>query len=563
MRSIGINTDRDTIISSIMQNPDGSNLRRINNALSIIFKEIKDGKVTNKDLGNGLKKLPDLINELGKQYNSIADLINKVSDDALESSVRQGDKTYYAHTTPSYWGNLIKELQDLQNKSLSEAQEKGWVDEYNSMPEDFKAVFAQPKTYFEYNMFHKYARFDWFFHVYRNSRNELVGQWMNGWLERLYNGDIRSEKDAELAQRKFRDELKHKVLLQADNKGYGDWSRKQHGIVLLNEFNSEPIENGSLTFAYYDIPILADADSCEFIRFERFTNKNNYYKNANGEQLDYRDILLDKFTTLVIQEYNRIQEVERRADAFKKGTLRESQRIDHYDDSSVDKQDARGRQFTFIPALNSYKDNRGKTFYEVLKELVNNGDKKNIEYFIKDTLRKVLNRDLMEDFTTFVNLGIYDVNENGKGINIHDLSESVYDYTVVTPEGKELKRKGSKARRVLELTSAKKLEGPDYKFVLDEYNGEDLPTKTDLGRVISEIRHKANQIVQMEDKGIYRPLIIEDELLNQLVYFLEEYEIREDHEISQLPDNQKHPNRTELLTKELIELLDINKLKSY
>lgn len=563
MRSVGINTEEQVIISSILQKPDGDNLKRINNALTIIFHEIYKEHVTNKDLGNGLKKLPDLINELGKQYNSIADLINKVSDDALESSVRQGDKTYYAHTTPSYWGNLIKELQDLQDKPLSEAEEKGWIREYNSMPEDFKAVFEQPKTYFEYNMFHKYAKYDWFFHVYRNNRDELVGEWMNGWLEKLYKGDIRSEEDAEQAKRKFRDELKHKVLLQAGGQEYGDWSRKQHGIVLLNEFNSEPIENGKITFSYYDIPILADADSCEFVRFERFTNKNNYYKDRNGNQLDYKDILFDKFTTLVIQEYNRIKEVENRAKAFKKGTLNESQRIQYYDDSSVEKQDARGRQFTFLPALNDYKEkSTGKSFYENLDELVKSGNKTEAGNYIKSVLREVLQNDLMDDFQTYVNLGIYDVNQNGKGINIHDLSEETYKYKVTTPDGKEITKVGSIARRVLDLTSAKNLER-NYKFILDTPNGENLPIPTELGMTISEIRRLANQVVQLEDKDIYRPLIVNEELLNQLYYLTEEYVLNEDRDIAKLPEEQKHPNRTEELVNELLHLLDYHNLKSY
>ena len=75
--------------------------------LNIIFSGVKKGEVKSETLEDGTEKRGDLINTFGSAYNSIAMMLAEVTEDAIESSVRENDKSYYSHVTPNYLGKLI------------------------------------------------------------------------------------------------------------------------------------------------------------------------------------------------------------------------------------------------------------------------------------------------------------------------------------------------------------------------------------------------------------------------------------------------------------------------
>ena len=121
---------------------------------------------------------------------------NAFDENAVESSARQGKKQYYSHTVPSYLGNFMKKIQNLQpNKKIPQE----WIEEYDNMSDDFQKFFQKPDDYYHYFLFHEFGRFDWFFHISyikdKDDPNKLIavdGRWMSDWIKDLYNG---SEND--------------------------------------------------------------------------------------------------------------------------------------------------------------------------------------------------------------------------------------------------------------------------------------------------------------------------------------------------------------------------------
>ena len=83
--------------------------------LNVIFSGIKKGEVKSETREDGTEKRGDLINTFGSAYNMIASMMAEVTEDAIESSVRENDKSYYSHVTPNYLGKLIKNLKNVMN----------------------------------------------------------------------------------------------------------------------------------------------------------------------------------------------------------------------------------------------------------------------------------------------------------------------------------------------------------------------------------------------------------------------------------------------------------------
>ena len=86
--------------------------------LNVIFSGIKKGEVKSETREDGTEKRGDLINTFGSAYNMIASMMAEVTEDAIESSVRENDKSYYSHVTPNYLGKLIKNLNTLLDANL-------------------------------------------------------------------------------------------------------------------------------------------------------------------------------------------------------------------------------------------------------------------------------------------------------------------------------------------------------------------------------------------------------------------------------------------------------------
>lgn len=331
MNMLGVSVDSETLENALKFNLDNkafkpavnvllSNLRTIYYDLNKGNEKVKDGEYV------------DLLNIHGTAFNNIAEIINKVDEDTIESSVRQGDKTMYAHINPSYVTTLIKKLQR--------------EDTYKQVLDDYRVC-------------------NWF------NKND---KWRNSILEEIENSaEVRSN-------------LKHVVLLQYNRKEYSAWSDLDATLALYNMYITGAADrSGSETYGYYQVPMLSDAQSAEFIKFKR-------YKKG------YEEKLLDKFKDLVYQEIDRINLVKERATT--------DNHIDPIANFDMNGKKMGGAEFKFFPELNQ-KDKSGKTFLQA-KDEAKQISMDEVDNLIKNTIKSIMDSRFKEAIQHYKDIGLYD-----------------------------------------------------------------------------------------------------------------------------------------------------------
>lgn len=344
--------------------------------LNVIFSGIKKGEVKSENRVDGTVKRGDLINTFGSAYNSIALMMANVTEDAIESSVRENDKSHYSHVTPSYLGKLIKNLKNVM----------------------------QDKERFERFMQEEFKQYEWFF---------KDGHWRSDWIEKLATDE------------KYREALNHKVLLNFDKIEYQDWDSLDYTMVLLNEFWSEDPKSG---MAWYHVPILSDAQSAEFIRFARYRDGSEL--DEEGRKRTYQDIILDHMVDLVNQEWDRINLVIARDEAYRAGDPN-IQPIANYDikrGKNGEIKDAGGSQFKFLPALNNKSYENGETFLDRLNRL-KKGSGAELRNFIRETLSDIMDEQFELFYKDMARIGLLDELPNGKYQYIPFAGQSQYNAT--------------------------------------------------------------------------------------------------------------------------------------
>lgn len=328
--------------------------------LNIIFSGIKKGNIKSEISEDGTEKRGDLINTFGSAYNMIASMMANVTEDAIESSVRENDKSYYSHVTPNYLGKLIKQLKNVRGD----------------------------KKRFEEFINTEFKQYEWFF---------KDGRWRSDWLEQLVNSE------------EMRKGLSHKVVLNSDKVEYSDWDDLDYTLVLLTEYWGSPEDSRtSVKWAWYHVPILSDSPSAEFIRFRKYVSGVEY--DENGNKLTYDDIILDKLTDLVNQEYDRMALVIARDEELQKDNPNISP-IANYDisrDKDGKIKSLGGAEFKFLPALNSIKYDNGETFAKRLHRLSNEGSGAELKNFIRGTLREVMDNGFEEAYRDWTKIGLLD-----------------------------------------------------------------------------------------------------------------------------------------------------------
>ena len=331
MNMLGASVDSETLENALKFNLDNkafkpavnvllSNLRTIYYDLNKGNEKVKDGEYI------------DLLNIHGTAFNNIAEVINKVDEDTIESSVRQGDKTMYAHINPSYVTTLIKKLQR--------------EDTYKQVLDDYRVC-------------------NWF------NKN---GKWRNSILEEI-------ENNAEV-----RSNLKHVVLLQYNRKEYNAWTDLDATLALYNMYMTGAADrSGSETYGYYQVPMLSDAQSAEFIKFKR-------YKKG------YEEKLLDKFKDLVYQEIDRINLVKERATT--------DNHINPIANFDMNGKKMGGAEFKFFPELNQ-KGQSGKTFLQAIDE-AKQISMDEVDNLIKNTIKSIMDSRFKEAIQHYKDIGLYD-----------------------------------------------------------------------------------------------------------------------------------------------------------
>ena len=335
---IGVNVTPDTLndILTFNANLDSKAELPGNIVLSNLRTIFKD-MPTNDGIKDG--EPADLINIYGRAFNNIATAINNVEEDEVESSTRQGKKTLYAHTRPSYATTLVKKLRGPEFKEFIENEYK---------PVDF---------------------------LY----DKVQGRWLNSLIDDL-------ENDAEA-----RDKFNHIVVIEHNRKEYEQWTPLETFLTLFNQYNAEPIKGGE-GYAWYQMPLLSDATSAEFLRAKR-VKKN------------YEEVLLDKFADVIRQEYNRIVTVKQRNNT---PNIKKIAYYDMTDDSEG------GAKFHFFPKLNTKAFNKdGKSFFDQLAEVADDTDTFNQR--AKEAVQTIMNEDFVAALDSWASIGLFDrVDENNE-----------------------------------------------------------------------------------------------------------------------------------------------------
>ena len=331
MNMLVASVDSETLENALKFNLDNKAFKPAVNVLlsnlRTIYYDLNKGNEKVKD-----SEYADLLNIHGTAFNNIAEVINKVDEDTIESSVRQGDKTMYAHINPSYVTTLIKKLQR--------------EDTYKQVLDDYRVC-------------------SWF------NKN---GKWRNSILEEI-------ENNAEV-----RSNLKHVVLLQYNRKEYNAWTDLDATLALYNMYMTGAADrSGSETYGYYQVPMLSDAQSAEFIKFKR-------YKKG------YEEKLLDKFKDLVYQEIDRINLVKERATT--------DNHIDPIANFDMNGKKMGGAEFKFFPELNQ-KGQSGKTFLQAIDE-AKQISMDEVDNLIKNTIKSIMDSRFNEAVQHYKSIGLYD-----------------------------------------------------------------------------------------------------------------------------------------------------------
>ena len=425
--------------------------------LNIIFSGIKRGDIKSETLEDGTEKRGDLINTFGSAYNSIADMLAEVTEDAIESSISQTidskTKTFYSHTNPNYLGKLIKQLKNVRgDKERFE----------NFINSEFKS---------------------WWF--YKD------GKWRNDWLKQLVNSP------------EMRKGLSHKVVLSSDRNSYTNWDSLDYTLALLTEYWGDP-ENSktNVKWAWYHIPILSDSPSAEFIKFRKYVSGVEY--DEDGNRLSYEDILLDKLVDLVNQEYDRIALVIARDKQIQEGKILPIANYDVTRDKYTGKvKSLGGAEFKFLPALNSIKYEDGETFINRLNRLKAESSGDELRTFIKDTLKEVMDNGFEDTYKEWTRIGLFTELPNGK-----------YAYLPFNGQSQQ------NSKTVKALIKAKDILGDSWNSemnnLLGNYNSNLPVVDNEANRIFEEIKDlifealKVGKVSVNEVNSINKDLVVKN-----------------------------------------------------
>lgn len=348
-KMLGIPLEEQTVAEAIGYNIDNTqyepdfNAYTLINALVTIYDDLLKNKEVKED------EQFDMANAYGRALETVAKVISFVTEDTMESQVRHNKKSLYSHVNSGYMINLIKKLKN---------------------PDKFKDFIEK-----------EYMPVEWF---YKN------GQWRNQFIKNLYN----NQED--------RDKLQHIVMLDYNGKEYADWSTLDSTLVLINQFFSQPTkdEHG---WAYYNIPVLSDTESAEFLRMRRYIN-------------NFEDIINTKFINLVKQEIDRIDLVKRRANDPNVEKIANFDMVKTVDKNGNEHIKYGGAEFKFFPELNFIQVN-GKSFLDEYYRLSQTETADKVNQFIKDQISSILERRFKTALKNWDKIGLFervDDNPNGK-----------------------------------------------------------------------------------------------------------------------------------------------------
>lgn len=360
----GITADAEVVREALKGEDlqDGTQrLDKIYQLLSGMFKDIRDDKIGKTVSSDGTIQYDDLLNAYDSTYTVIARIIDTIPEDSILSSFREAGNSYQSYSAPSYLGKLINNLKNLD----------GTLESLN-------------KFYQE-----QYGQYKWFY-----SKNT---GYRSSWLRQLVNSQSK------------RDLLDRKIILHSGKLEFNDWGNSEYAKVMISEFLSTADNNS----AWYYLPLLADAESAEFIKFTKYTNSSE--QDESGNYIPYDKLILNELEDVVRQEYDRIMLVRQREgkvnpianfdiirdkDGEEIGVIRNS-------DGDIISRNT-GNEFKFFPELNTYKID-GRLFIDVLQEKILRNDS-DVASFIQSALSDIMESGFAKFMKTMDEAGVLETN---------------------------------------------------------------------------------------------------------------------------------------------------------
>lgn len=305
LQAIGIDVDdRRLAIVLNMSFPDGKRyysgvVRIVNNILNIL-------KYPKTNL--------DLVTQKQNFYAKLASMLKEADDIGKNLMVHTNEKDYQVMTNPNYITDLVKQLKNVMNDE-----------------EKFNKFINE-----------KFKKYDFFWDSGNDSRyngKDDPARWRCDWLRQL------TEKGQSGIE--AREALKHTVNLHRDGTVYEDMNKGQYFLTCLGYYFSDPSRNT----AYFPVPVMSNAPTCEFIRFRRIQktgSEDTVVKQVN-----------EKMVGVALQEITRMRLVYAR-------TLDQNGiKIKNWDAKTEDGKVTKngGLEFRFLPELNTL----------TIKELVDAG----------------------------------------------------------------------------------------------------------------------------------------------------------------------------------------------
>lgn len=360
----GITADAEVVREALKGEDlqDGTQrLDKIYQLLSGMFKDIRDDKIGKTVSSDGTIQYDDLLNAYDSTYTIIARIIDTIPEDSILSSFREAGNSYQSYSAPSYLGKLINNLKNLD----------GTLESLN-------------KFYQE-----QYGQYKWFY-----SKNT---GYRSSWLRQLVNSQSK------------RDLLDRKVILHSGKLEFNDWGNSEYAKVMISEFLSTADNNS----AWYYLPLLADAESAEFIKFTKYTNSSE--QDESGNYIPYDKLILNELEDVVRQEYDRIMLVRQREgkvnpianfDIIRDKDGEEIGVIRNADGDIISRNT--GNEFKFFPELNTYKID-GRLFIDVLQEKILRNDS-DVASFIQSALSDIMESGFAKFMKTMDEAGVLETN---------------------------------------------------------------------------------------------------------------------------------------------------------
>lgn len=348
-KMVGLGLEEETVADAIQYNINDTryepdfNANTLVNALFTMY----DNLLKNEDIKDG--EQADLANMYGRALENVAKVISFVTDSTMESQVRHNKKSLYAHVNSGYMINLIKKLKN---------------------PDKFKDFIEK-----------EYMPVDWFY-------DKNKGEWRNQLIKNLYN----NQED--------RDKLSHIVVLDYNGKEYADWDTLDSTLVLFNQFRSQPTKDDH-GWAYYNIPVLSDTESAEFLRMRRYIK-------------DFRKIIDNRLVNLVLQEIDRIDLVRRRSQDPNVEKIANFDMVKTVDKNGVEHIKKGGAEFKFFPELNFLKID-GKPFLDAYYDRATMSSQQ-LNAWIAQQIDTILEGRFNKALTKWEQIGLLDrVDDNPNG----------------------------------------------------------------------------------------------------------------------------------------------------